>query len=340
MSLPLEKEKAEAQEEVSVTARTAARRRSLIRRTANQLALVGVIQIGAFVLSGAVQEVYLGRFFQSEDPILFMFLSFGITALFFQVFTFRRAKEIWTKARKSWVNVIKVNIFTFISWFAFFLALRDMEPAVVGTICFAIGPVVSTFLWKYIRPETPALDVEKCCALGVLAGVAVLIISAFMGKGSLGTLEQSRLISGTIFALLSAFAILGTTFISKRLNEQGMHASEIMAVRFPVLIVAGSLYLLLQEGGVSLSSPWWSYGMQVLLVTALTIIIPLFLLQKGIEKLEPITVTLLLSTMPIITFFLQLFDSRLIPSIYTFLGISIALAMACLGTLARLNHEE
>ncbi|PWU19550.1 MAG: hypothetical protein C5B49_05590, partial [Bdellovibrio sp.] len=278
---------------------------------------LGLLLVTIFVFAGAFQEVYLGNIVQRRDPVLVMFCTFLIAFLFFNGVGNR---TVFSKVRKSaslWKDVLLMNFTTALSWFGFVLALQELEPAIVSVICFSLGPVLTALLNSTFRPGRILLRVEVLSSLGMTFSVLFLVATAVMGTTGVGKINSIQAFLGIAWAVSSAFGIMGNTFYSKRLSAKGMSASETMAVRFPLLLVLGVATLIKSKTAVPLDGHFF---LEVLLLSVSTVIIPLYLLQLGIESIEPITVSLVMSLTPVVTYFLQLFDSRLMPSITSLIG--------------------
>jgi drug/metabolite transporter (DMT)-like permease len=65
------------------------------------------------------------------------------------------------------------------------------------------------------------------------------------------------------------------------------------------------------------------------------IMLPIFLIQKGIERTEPVAASIILALTPIVTFTFQFLDhDRLKPSALTLLGICICFVFSIFGATA------
>lgn len=294
---------------------------------------MGVLFVALFNLLGAFQEVYLGNLFQFLNPILVMVTTFLISGLFFLISELPRATELIALAKKNISTVFAVNISTAVSWVGFFYALRYLEPAIVSAMCFAIGPILSTLTSRFFRPQIAVLKIEAVAAVGTLLGILILVVSTLGGFSSLGTIENSKGAIGLSLSIFSALGIMGNTFFQKQLSESGFRTQQVMAVRFWFLIFLGAI-LAPRDGIDQLYQG--SFIVQNLFIAGATVILPLYLLQRGIERLEPITISLILAAMPILTFFMQLFDTRLVPSFFSLAGITICLGFSVLGIVSRL----
>lgn len=295
---------------------------------------LGVLLVGAFNLIGAFQEVYLGNLFQTLDPVLVMVTTFFITAFLFVALEIRRLPTLVNVCKTHFKAVLLVNASTTMSWLGFFMALKYLEPAIVSAMCFAVGPVLTTAGSRFLRPEVPLLRLETISAGGTLAGLVILAASTLTGTSSIGSLSLPIAALGLGLSATSALGIMGNTFFQKRLSEAGLTAQQVMCLRFWMLILVGTFLVPDFTLGEINSN---EFILQSLFIAVFTVVLPLYILQLGIERLEPITVSLILATMPIVTFFLQLFDSRLVPSFYTLIGVTLCLVFSVVGIFARIG---
>lgn len=297
--------------------------------------ILGVFFVSSFVVMAAIQEVYLGRRFQTVNPIQVMFFTFLIAAGFFWALQLRGRKSVAETVRMNWMPIVGLNMTTLVSWLGFFLALKWLEPAVESAICFAMTPLATTIAWKWFRPTHPVNSSERLAAFGVLFGVVLLSLTATSGVSSIGDVGYAGSLLGVFLAFAASLGIVGNTYFSKILSEQGLSAPMVMAVRFPLLIVVGGALWL---GSTGQSDPLsWTFLIEMVLISFLTIVGPLYLLQLGVERCEPITVSLLFSSSPVVTYFLQLFDERLRPSLWTLGGITVCILFVLIGILSRLK---
>lgn len=76
------------------------------------------------------------------------------------------------------------------------------------------------------------------------------------------------------------------------------------------------------------------------LIALFGVALPLYLLQVGIRRTEPITASILLTLSPLFAYVLQLADHRLTPSVLTLGCVAGIVALVSAGTAARLRHDR
>lgn len=297
---------------------------------------IGILLIVAFNALSAAKEVYVAHLLQAAHPIVVLSFTFSITALFFLALEVRSFDSYIQSLRRQSVNVLLLNITTMVSWMSFFMALKFMEPAVADAIGFALGPILTIMLWRVLRPDRPATRSEVIAAIGILIGVLLLLGSTWIGRSAVGHISLNNNLLGLACSLLCGLAVVGNTIFSKRLSDHGMTARRIMAQRFLLLIVSG---IALWPASVQLASITFEFIGIMLLIALLGVIVPLYLLQLGIERCEPVTVSLLLSCLPAFSLLLQLFDPRLSVSYYSVAGIILCVGFTGIGVISRIERS-
>jgi drug/metabolite transporter (DMT)-like permease len=301
------------------------------RRLSLELAVILII---LFCIFSGFQEVYLGSLFQTVDPILTMVATFGITAVAFSFTQVRGWSAFKKQLRQAPWIVVGLNITTVASWVGFFLALKWIEPAVVSAIALSAGPVVTVLITRWVSPSTEVLLSEHLGAIGSAIGIALLCFTTLKGLGSTGTTHESHAALGVVLSAVCSLGIAGNTFFQKRMSSEGYNPNQVMASRFWLLLIVG---LVIGWEPLPGDYGWWRFSVIATVLALSTVMVPLYLLALSIERLEPVTVSLVLSTMPAVTYFFQLFDSRLMPSGLSLVGIFVCLGASVIGVMGRLR---
>ena len=292
----------------------------------------GLALILIFDVLSAMKEVYAASLLQHIEPPLLIFSCFLTTFLYFNFIHIKDFTLYWESLRKELKNVTWFNFKTLGSWFTFFYAIKYIEPAVASALISALGPIVTIILGKYLRPGSPVLKSEFFASIGIFISILLLGIVTWSGKSGMGFIPNTGTCVGFVAAIICGVCIVGNTFFGKRLNDEGWPATKVMAARFFLLLFVSGLLCLKSSPDLQLLN---NYSLGFILIAVFGTIIPLYCLQKGIEKTEPITVALALSIAPLFTFLMQSFDSRLSSSIYSFATIIFILFFIGLGIFSR-----
>lgn len=119
----------------------------------------------------------------------------------------------------------------------------------------------------------------------------------------------------------------------------GFMPIEILTIRFLLLtIVTGIITWFTKE-----KSGYDSVYMTMISITVVAvtvIIVPQLAYQKAIRELQPITVAMVLPLMPVMTYFIEFFDSRLNPTIYPIMGILGVFGITLISSVYRFYFEN
>ncbi len=286
----------------------------------------------------AAKGVFLGSLLQGADTILVVFCTFLIVAIFFNGLQKFRPKEKKEANRKSaGLDLLMVNVLTASAWMTFYLAVKNLEPAVATALANCLGPVITLIMAYRLQTGAKPMLLEIVASLGVVASMTVLVGITWFGKTGISTFSNDRIFWGLTMALVCGVSMAFNNLFSKRLNQKGWDAKEILASRFYILL--GMSLLLLNWETISwLQAPM--HLLELLGISVMGVIIPLFAFQKSLQKLEPIFVSLVLATAPLMTFMIQMFDRRIEFSIWSLSGIALVIGFSLLGVYARFRSQK
>ena len=302
--------------------------------------LIGIVLVLVWVALSASKDVYLGHLEQGLDSTLLLVGCIAITVVFFNATQLADRASYAGALRGNLIDILWLNLFTAAAWASFFAALRFLEAAVAESFVVAVDPLATLFLARALRRESPVLPSELAASWAMLAAAAFLGVGVWYGQSSVGALSSSDAGFGIACVLLCGVANGGITVVSKRLADRKVTASQVMASRFFVLL-AGCLAVVVSRG-----RPLGALGAlvdragAVALVAGLGVIAPMFVLQKAIERAEPMTVVLVGSIVPVVAFAFQQLDSRLSFSWLSFVGVTAIFVVVIGGTYRRLRSGE
>ncbi|MGW7488999.1 EamA/RhaT family transporter [Streptomyces sp. NPDC054786] len=300
---------------------------SLSRRAA----LVGPLLVLGYCVLNSMKSVLEGSLVQNLSPEFLVFNSFVIAQAFY-FFTLRDKRALKDAIRQHLPNVVMLNISSAVCWIAVLYAFTVFEPAVANSLINGLVPALTILLGLKLRPGTKALPLEIVAAAAILAAMGFLLSAALRGASAIGSVSGGELVFGVVVCVLASASLAGITYYTKRLGDAGMAVPQILASRFVLLIIA-TFFLMLARGSFGSYTPQ-SIG-AILAISVFGVIISLYLLQQGIMRTEPITVSMLFGTNLVITYVAQFLDPRLHQSQDTLVGIVILSAAMSLGTWAR-----
>jgi len=280
--------------------------------------LTGLAFVVGYILVSAAGEVYAASAFQSSDIYTTLLIAFVIIMVVFNLLP-RHTRGMPTQQQVR--AILALNAATTVAWLGLFIGLKYVEPAIVVSFMVALGPIATAVSNFVIRGISPSRRDVIASLLIVIAGIyLVAVIWVDMGGMSWNTYSWV----GLLASLLAGSSLAVTGVFVKRLYDLNMDGRAILANRFYLTVIV----LLFLVDFTVLRQQLTDNALQALLIALSTLIVPVILIQLGIKRLEPITVNLLLCSAPMVTFLMQMFDSRLAPSLATLAGNIVIVAVA------------
>ncbi len=302
--------------------------------------LLGPALVLIFALTQAFRDVYFGGVFQRYPFFLIILIAFLLSTVIFAAATLIRAPGDLGKLRRQWRMVAAANITTAVAWTCFFFALTYLDPAIVNTIHSAMGPLTVVVLgaggMALAKPK-PIGRVEYGGYAGIAASVAALWWVVIGGYSDLPQAGLGVSIAGLALLGVSGASITVSLLYCKRLQDHGIGADAVTAVRYVALIaLAGAV--ILWRGRTVFPAP---HDLAVLsLATTALIVLPLFAFQLGIGRTTPLTAQVIRALGPVFVFALEQFDRRLHYSLPTLLCILAYSASVIVSNVAHGWSEE
>lgn len=294
----------------------------------------GPLLVLCYCVINSIKVVVEGALIQDLTPEFLAFHVFLVAQLFF-LGACRDVRALVGSVRRAWAPMLVFNVTTAVSWLAVLYALTVFEPVVANSIIIGLVPSISIVMSLRLQ-GTRVVRWELIAALGVLGSLVYLSTVAWSGSSAIGDISTAGFLFGLLMCLLTAVAVVGNTFCTKRLSASGMSVSQMMACRFVLLIVLTYVLLLTRDS----FAPYTAANIgTVLAISALGVIVSLYLLQQGIVRTEPNTVSLLFGTNLLITYAVQLFDPRLEQSWATLTGVLLLTVSMVAGVWARMRDS-
>lgn len=280
---------------------------------------VGMLFVLAFLLMANANAVLSGWLLQTLHPFTLLFWSFLATSVFFLLrLRFTQSSKDTRIPRDSIRPLILLNIASSLSWIGYYYALRYIEPAIVSALMGGIGPLF-VVLSGLVLLRAMSLR-QVITSTGIIIGAIVLAWTSVSEQSAVQNVSQTHIVVGLVAALIGGFGQVLTTLSTKRLANKNWNASQLMAHRFYLLIAVSGLAAF---NGPSLTVETIPDLFGLLVVGIFGVLVPLWLLQKGIIHSSPFTVSVLLALGPLMTLCFQGFDSRLSLSLWSVIGCVI-----------------
>lgn len=285
-------------------------------------ASIGRLSVMAAVIMMAAGKVAYGTWLIDVPSPIYVLFCFSLVTAYFLPVHGRETGEY------SLRRILLLNGATALCFLFFFYGLKLVEPAVAGAVQFGTGPLIAMLIALVVSGAKPT-RARALVSTGLLAACVVLAISAVTGAGFASDAAQGWI--GLAAILMSAVGSVLITVVSKDLSLRGWSKGAILAHRC-YLILPMALVLVFLEG---ISGVPWSLRLALTLLGVGTFgtIIPLVLLQNGIEKSDPHTVLVMLAAMPIVTFVIEGLSPLYVWSWLTAAGLALMVTFIALDVV-------
>ncbi len=305
------------------------------------IAFAGPLLILVFTLSQALRDVYFGSVFQHFDFFAVILLAFSLSTIMFAVVALVRAPGDFRRLRGQGGTVLAVNITTAIAWSCFFFALTHLDPSIVNTIHSAMGPLTVVGLGVVNPALAQRGAINRMEAVGY-AGIAWSVIALWAvvlgGQSGLPLQDMTTAAAGLALLTVSGASITVSLLYCKRLQDSGVGADTVTAVRYLVLIAVAAVMAIRSGrfGGIESAQ-----HLATLSVAAIALVIlPLYAFQIGIGRAAPLTANVIRALGPVFVFLLEQFDGRLRYSLVALACILVYSASVVLCNVARGWSED
>ena len=247
--------------------------------------------IGSLLLQ-SVAYGYVSARYPSGNMMQFAFIACILCALFYEL-----SLRIWpvephvSEDRRA---LRRIGIVTALSYVAFFAAMAFIPASVVSLTEIAVGPLFAVFVSAWFVGEqlnhahaTHRRDLWSAAGFfGVMFAATLLVLKAV-------GVSVDQMIWGVV---LSCFAGLGAAIIASiaRLHLAHLSPRLVLARRFHLTYVCAFVLGLMFEQWI-----WrWDFWLLSMCVAFFGVVLPMFLLQWGVQKVRPMITMLTLAFVP------------------------------------------
>ncbi len=284
---------------------------------------LGRLAILLAVIMMAAGKVAYGTWLGAVPSQLYVLMCFSLLTLIFL--------PLHARKRGQFVpgQLLLLNVSTALCFLFFFYALKLVEPAVAGAVQFGMGPILAVLITLLTTGARPGRLKAVVCT-GLLAGCCLLAASAVTASGFVADGLDGWL--GLAAILASGTGSVLITMSSKKLSLRGWSSGAILAHRCYLIVPMALVLTMLEDGAPVDWTP--SLAATLLGVGIVGTILPMCLLQIGIEKTDPHTVMVIMAAMPVFTFLIEGFSPIYTWSMPTAFGLLVITAFVALDTLA------
>ncbi len=259
----------------------------------------GVLCLLGFVILSDTRDIYLERHIKVDNPFDYLLMVFGITALFYAATNLvKTLRQPHPKASGFSNNIVWLNIVTASNWLGWYFSLKYLTAPTVVALYAGIIPMATLLVNRFLRSTSVTSKVDW------ISTVLLLACAVAWSLANVLSLQGAQAAIGLGLVVMCSVSIAATTVVSKRLADAQVPARRIMAHRFYVLLAIA--FCMSSPAAELFDVAKRNYQLLLLAATAGTIL-SLWLLQKGIERCEPVLTVVIIATSPAFSLVLYFF---------------------------------
>ncbi|MBV6751314.1 hypothetical protein KV580_13455 [Pseudomonas chlororaphis] len=292
--------------------------------------VIGAVAVFFAVLMSAAKTVYVSSLVSHLSPAVLIACTFIIATGYFNIHA-----AIISRSRpdfsSSWRDLLLLNVCSAVAWIAFYFALKFIAPTIVSCLITGIGPLTALIMDRFIRNNRQWSLIDIFVGSGILAVTVLLSLSTV---STTPTESVAEIWTGLALSISSGIGLTGVTIYSKKLYGKNWSAAQVAAHRFYLLIVLSLLYAVIFLSSAEITA-WQSSVTAIITIAVVGIIVPTILIQFGIKKCAPITVSTVLAMGPVLTYLAQVVDGRSPMTMAASIAVSAITILVLLNTY---NH--
>ena len=223
-------------------------------------------------------------------------------------------------------SILWLNFLNAIIWFVIFFSLKILSPSVFSSLFLGAIPIILFILELKKSTASKKSNFTITLLLLTMFVLMVLLVSQDMSESNSFQILKYGVLVTVIGGIVAAYIMK----ISKRLATKNLSASLVVSLRFYGLLII-SLIIIVSNNSQFLVQP--IVLIELFSLALVSMALPLFLLQKALKTLNPLYASIIITVIPILTYFLQL-----ITGYYSFSALKLGITILFSITLIVLTY--
>ena len=261
----------------------------------------GSIYIFFYVVTCAFSNVFVNHTTRSRAPVISLFYTSLFTILFFSILNFGELTKNIQLIKVHKKAILWLNMLNTIIWFVIFFSLKFLSPALFS--CLFLGAIpLNLFIIGLKKSQVSA---KNNFITGVLLVSLFVLMLLLVIQEMDATNYIEILIYGLIVTVIGGITAAFIMKFSKELAVNNLSASLVVSLRFYGLLLVSFLIILLNPKQLLIEP---LVIIEFLALGLISMALPLFLLQKALKSLSPLSASIIIICIPVVTYFFQLFS--------------------------------
>ena len=286
----------------------------------------GSIYIFFYVVTSSISNVFINHTTRSIEPIVTLFYTSIFTIIFFSFLNFGELNKNIVLIKENMKSILWLNFLNAIIWFVIFFSLKILSPSVFSSLFLGAIPIILFILELKKSTASKKSNFTITLLLLTMFVLMVLLVSQDMSESNSFQILKYVVLVTVIGGIVAAYIMK----ISKRLATKNLSASLVVSLRFYGLLII-SLIIIVSNNSQFLVQP--IVLIELFSLALVSMALPLFLLQKALKTLNPLYASIIITVIPILTYFLQL-----ITGYYSFSALKLGITILFSITLIVLTY--
>ena len=297
--------------------------------------MAGPAFVLAFVVLSAFRDVFFAGALRSAPFFAFALIAFATCTLAFLVVALLERERTLRVVFADMRALLLTNLFTAVSWLAYFQSLRFLEPAIANVLFAGVGPL-TVIAMASDRLADRRRGGDDAVRNG-LSGRDGILPCRDGGRGARRPLGGRGRHAGADRVRVRG-RCRGDDHHRAALRQaparSGRERGAVVATRFLGVLAAAAVALSFAPDAraAAVSPPTWLAHAPVAFVL---MAVPIYLGQIGVKRASPLTVRVLLALGPVFVIGLQSAVGGMTLSGYSLAGVAAYSAIAIVAALAR-----
>lgn len=236
-----------------------------------------------------------------NGSLLLSFIAFSGATVVFAVLdhTVKRSSSRPPMARAARRLMVGMNVATAVTFLSFYTAVALIPAGTASLIELGIVPVV-------VLAIVARVDGIRASRSELIVGTAVLALALLGAKISWSAGKDNgtlALVAGTALAVCTGLGSSSIVVISRRFARYGVRPLTVNAHRYHIAYIAAGLALIVHNGFTDISGSNVTF---LAFVAVISVVLPIYLLQIGLQNTGGFRASIILSCTPFITYFVSI----------------------------------
>lgn len=254
-------------------------------------AIAGNVLVFLSAVCLAISALYTHVLLQDIDPLVFAFYCFAMVMV--MAFIIRRLfcsdRPLLPDLKANVKHVLLLNVTTAADWVLYLVALKIIDGSFTNALVFGVTPIASLFFSGRQNGER------------LFFSILILLFLTLIGFEylNLGTTKTENVVYGIAISVVAGIAVGGTTVSLKELSNQKFQIVDVILTRYLLTLVI-AFAIILGRGTAFVVPPMDL--VKIFVVSILFVLLPTYLVQRGIRAISPFSTAVISSSIPALTF--------------------------------------